>query len=175
MERRVALFCSSIEQIDPDFHEAARQLTRALCEKGYTLVSGGSWRGTMGVIADEAVRCGGRHIGVVPRFMERFAYNGLTELIWTDTMAQRKEKLREGAMAVIALPGGIGTMDELIETHVLSKLGQFSGRLYALNLKGYYEPVKALFRHYAETGMTSPADCALVQFVDTVEALTAQF
>ena len=174
MEKRIALFCSSYEEIDPAFHEAARQLTCALCGKGYTIVSGGSWRGTMGVIADEAVRCGGRHVGVVPRFMAKYAYEGLTELVWTDTMAERKGVLRKDAVAVIALPGGIGTLDELIETHVLSKLGQFSGKLFALNIKGFYEPLKDLFRHYIETGMLKAEDCSRVVFADTVEEVLAQ-
>jgi len=173
-ERRIALFCSSIQEIDPDFHEAAREVTRRLCGKGYTIVSGGSWRGTMGVISDEAVRCGGRHIGVVPRFMAKYAYEGLTQLVWTDTMAERKEILRDKAEAVIALPGGIGTLDELIETQVLAKLGQYDGKIFALNIKGFYEPLKDLFRHYAATGMTAPQDCDRVVFVDSVDALIEQ-
>ena len=171
MEKSLVIFCSSNSDINPNYQRAARELVLAACGKGYTIVSGGSWRGTMGVISDEAVRCGGRHIGVVPRFMAKYAYEGLTQLVWTDTMAERKGILRDKAEAVIALPGGIGTLDELIETHVLAKLGQFDGKLFALNIKGFYEPLKALFRHYAETGMTTPQDCARVTFVDSVDAL----
>ena len=171
MEKRVAIFCSSNENIDPAYNEAARALTRALCAAGYTILSGGSWRGTMGVVSDEVVRCGGRHIGVLPRFMERFAYDNLTDMQWTETMARRKELMREGTVAVIALPGGIGTLDELIETHVLSKLGRYDGKLLALNVGGFYEPVKALFQHYVDTGMTHPDDAARVVFADSVEAL----
>lgn len=171
MEKRAVLFCSSVQSIDPLFHAAAREVTRALCEDGWTIVSGGSWRGTMGEIAEEAFQCGGRHIGVVPRFMERFASDKLTELVWTDTMSQRKQKMREGTSLAIALPGGIGTLDELVETQVLAKLGPYQGRIAALNICGFYEPVKALLAHYAKTGMTRQEDCDLIYFADTVDDL----
>lgn len=173
MEKKAVLFCSSVKAIDPVYHAVARDVTRALCEDGWTVVTGGSWRGTMGEIAEEAFLCGGRHIGVVPRFMERFASDKLTELVWTDTMSERKEKMREGTTLAIALPGGIGTLDELIETQVLAKLGRYGGRIAALNTGGFYEPFKALLRHYADTDMTTEEDCGLVYFADTAEDLKA--
>lgn len=171
MEKKAALFCSSVQSIDPACHAAAREVTRMLCADGWTIVTGGSWRGTMGEIADEAFLCGGRHIGVIPRFMERFASDKLSELVWTDTMSERKQKMREGVSLVIALPGGIGTLDELVETQVLAKLGPYKGRIAALNLDGFYEPVKALLAHYEKTGMTLKEDCDLIYFADTVEDL----
>lgn len=171
MEKRAVLFCSSIRDIDPVYHAAARELTRALCADDWTIVTGGSWRGTMGEIAEEAFQCGGRHVGVVPRFMESFASDKLTELIWTDTMAQRKEQMRAGTSLAVALPGGIGTMDELIETLVLSKLGQYDGRIAALNIGGFYEPVKALLQHYVDTGMMQAKDRDRLFFAETAEDL----
>lgn len=171
MEKKAVIFCSSVQSIDPAFHAAAREVTRVLCEEGWTIVTGGSWRGTMGEIADEAYRCGGLHIGVVPRFMERFASDKLTGLVWTDTMSERKQKMREGTTLAIALPGGIGTLDELVETQVLAKLGPYQGRIAALNIDGFYEPVKALLGHYEKTGMTLKEDCDLIYFADTVEEL----
>lgn len=171
MEKRAVLFCSSIRDIAPVYHAAARELTRALCADGWTIVTGGSWRGTMGEISEEAFQCGGRHVGVVPRFMEPFASDKLTEVVWTDTMSQRKEKMREGTSLAVALPGGIGTLDELVETQVLAKLGPYKGRIAALNIGGFYEPVKALLAHYAETGMTLQEDCDLIYFADTVDDL----
>ena len=172
--RKAVVFCSASYDIDPKYNEAAREVVRALHAYGWTLVSGGSFRGTMGVIADEMDRLGGDHIGVLPRFMKGLEYPHLTELVWTDTMAERKERMREGTSAVIALPGGIGTLDELIETLVLAKLGQYDGKIFALNIKGFYEPLKDLFRHYAATGMTAPQDCDRVVFVDSVDALIEQ-
>ena len=86
-------------------------------------------------------------------------------------MAERKERMREGTAAVIALPGGIGTLDELVDTLVLSKLGRYPGKIYALNLDGFFDPFKALLDHYVATGMLSKEDRALVTFADSVEEL----
>ena len=171
MDKCVAIFCASRDDIDPRYNQAAEELVRALCAKGYSFSSGGSWRGTMGVVSRTVLACGGRHRGVLPRFMKGFEFDGLTETVWTDTMATRKEEMRRGTSAVIALPGGIGTMDELIETQVLAKLGRYGGRIFALNIDGFYEPFKALLDHYARTGMTLPDDVALVTFCDTVQQL----
>lgn len=172
-ERKAVVFCSSSYDIDPKYEAAAREVVRALHAYGWTLVSGGSFRGTMGVVSDEMDRLGGKHIGVIPRFMKGLEYPRLSELIWTETMSERKERMREGTSAVIALPGGIGTLDELIETHVLAKLGQYGGRLFALNVDGFYEPFRALLRHYEAAGMLSPKDRELIVFADTAEQLAA--
>ena len=171
--RKAVVFCSSSYDIDPKYEAAAREVVRALHAYGWTLVSGGSFRGTMGVVSDEMDRLGGKHIGVIPRFMKGLEYPRLSELIWTETMSERKERMREGTSAVIALPGGIGTLDELIETHVLAKLGQYGGRLFALNLDGFYEPFRALLGHYEAAGMLSPKDRELIVFADTAEQLAA--
>ena len=93
-ERKAVVFCSASGDIDPKYNEAAREVVRALHSYGWTLVSGGSFRGTMGVIADEMKRLGGKHIGVLPRFMAGLEYDGLTEIHWSDTMADRKERMR---------------------------------------------------------------------------------
>lgn len=174
-ERKVAIFCSASYDIDRKYNEAAREAVRALHSYGCTIVSGGCIKGTMGAIADESARCGGRHIGIVPRFMKDLKFPGLDEVFWTDTMSERKALMREGTEAVIAFPGGIGTLDELIETHVLAKLGKYSGRIFALNLDGFFEPFKALLDHYVATGMLDEASRRLVEFPDTVEELAGFF
>ena len=170
-ERKAVVFCSASGDIDPKYNEAAREVVRALHSYGWTLVSGGSWRGTMGVIADEMKRLGGKHIGVLPRFMAGLEYDGLTELHWSDTMADRKERMRLGTEAAIALPGGIGTLDEIIETLVLAKLGRYDGKVLALNVDGFFDPFKALLDHYVATGMMEARDRALMVFADTPEEL----
>ena len=106
----------------------------------------------MGVVADEVVRCGGRHVGIVPRFMEDVVYPSLDETVWTDTMAERKELMREGTCVAVALPGGIGTLDELIETLTLAKLDLYKGKIIALDFDGFYEPLKALLDHMSRPG-----------------------
>ena len=170
-ERRAVIFCSASGDIDPKYDKAAREVVRALHLYGWELVSGGSFRGTMGVIADEMERLGGTHTGVLPRFMAGLEYPRLSRLIWADTMSERKERMREGTSAAIALPGGIGTLDELIETHVLAKLGQYGGRIFVLNLDGFFEPFKALLDHYEKTGMLEARDRGLVVFADTADEL----
>ena len=87
-------------------------------------------------------------------------------------MSARKEKMREDADIVIALPGGIGTLDELIETLVLRKLDRWQGRIFALNVNGFYDPLAALLDHYVATGMLEPHDRALIAFPRTAEELT---
>ena len=125
----------------------------------------------MGAVADEVARCGGRHIGVLPRFMEQYKFPGLDLVIWTDTMAERKERMREGTCAAIALPGGIGTLDEVIGTLTLAKLDKYDGKIYALNLDGFYNPLKALLDHYVATGMLDQRSRNLIEFPDTVAEL----
>jgi hypothetical protein len=127
----------------------------------------------MGAITDESVRVGGQHIAVLPRFMDGLENTEITRVIWTDTMSTRKEFMRADTCAAIALPGGIGTMDELIETLVLVKLGRYKGQVIALNLDGYYEPLKALLDHYVKHKMMEPQDRDLMKFPTSVEELIA--
>lgn len=170
-ERKIVIYCSASYDIDQKYNQAAREVTRAACSLGYTIVSGGAVKGTMGAVGDEVARQGGRHIGVLPRFMEQYKFPGLTQVIWTDTMADRKEKMREGTCAAVALPGGIGTLDELIGTLTLAKLGKYSGKIFALNLDGFYNPLKTLLDHYVETGMLDARSRGLIEFPDTVAEL----
>ena len=170
---RALFFCSACAGIAPEYNEAARRLVRAAASRGYEIVSGGTVKGTMGVICDEAAACGAVVRGVLPRFMEDVVSPRLTETVWTDTMSARKEAMREGADIAIALPGGIGTMDELFETLVLSKLGRFHGRIAALNIGGFYGPLDALLAHFVETGMLEPKDRARLLLPKTVEELEA--
>lgn len=171
-EKKLVVFCSSNYDIDPEYNQAARDLIRAACLYGYDIVSGGAVKGMMGVVSDEAAAHGVKHKGVIPHFMAEFKHPRLDELVWTETMAERKEKMRESSSIAVALPGGIGTLDELIETHVLAKLDKYDGKIFALNINGFYEPLKDLFSHYVATGMMDEKDAALVHFVDSVEELS---
>lgn len=169
--KKIVLFCSASGAIEPGFNEQAAALAGGLCAKGYGIVSGGTVLGTMGAVADAVVRSGGFHKGVLPRFMESLAHPGLSETVWTDTMSARKEEMRRDTVAAIALPGGIGTLDELIETHVLKKLHCYSGRVIILNINGFFDPLLALLEHYVETGMMTPDDRALLECFDSTDAL----
>lgn len=170
-EKKAVIFCSASKDIDPKFNQAARQVVRAACLRGYTIVSGGTIKGTMKVVADAVVECGGRHVGIVPRFMEPLAYPKLDELVWTDRMSERKDAMREGTSLAIALPGGIGTLDELFETLTLAKLGKYDGRIVAFNMDGFYDTLKALLDHFVATGMCLQCDRDLIAFPETIEEL----
>lgn len=175
MMKKIVLFCSASSEAPAEFNACAAKLVAGLCERGYGIVSGGTVLGTMGVVSGTVVRCGGYHKGVLPRFMQRHAFPGLTETVWTDTMSQRKEEMRRDTVAAVALPGGIGTLDEIIETHVLKKLDCYHGRVIVLNLNGFFDPFLALLDHYVATGMLAEKDRNLVECFDSVEALLASF
>lgn len=172
-KRKIVIYCSASYEIDEKFNQAARDLVRAACSLGYGIVSGGAVKGTMGVVADEVVKCGGWHKGVLPKFMAQYRYPYLDEVVWTETMAERKEAMREGTVAAIALPGGIGTLDELIGTLTLAKLERYSGKVIAFNLDGFFEPLKSLLDHYVATKMLDEESRNLIAFPETVEEVVA--
>lgn len=169
--KKIVFFCSASDQCPKEYNENAAKVVEALCEKGYGIVSGGTVLGTMGVISNTVAKCGGYHKGVLPSFMQGLDFPGLSEVVWTDTMSERKEEMRKDTIAAVALPGGIGTLDELIETHVLVKLRQYHGRVIVLNLGGFFNPFLALLDHYVATGMLTTKDRQLVESYDTAEAL----
>lgn len=166
MKGKIAVFCSASFEIDPKYNRVAREFVRAASLCGYGIVSGGTVKGTMGEISDELNSCGGYHLGVIPRFMQQYVYPDLTETVWTDTMAERKTLLREGTCAVVALPGGIGTLDEVIETFALVHLKQYFGKIFLLNHDGFYEPLRQLLRHYVDTGMMTEATMSKICFAE---------
>ena len=171
MNGKLAVFCSASFEIDPEYNKVARDFVRAASLRGYGIVSGGTVKGTMGEISDELRDCGGYHLGVIPRFMEQYVYPDLTEVIWTDTMAQRKTLLREGTCAVVALPGGIGTLDEVIETFALVHLKQYFGKIFILDHEGFYEPLRLLLRHYVDTKMMTEETMSKIIFAQTPDEI----
>ena len=123
----------------------------------------------MGHVCDEALQYGVRVIGVLPRFMKGFEHPRLTDCYWTERMSERKDMMREGTSLAIALPGGIGTLDEIAETFCLAKLGRYGGRVVVFNMDGFYEPFKQQLDLYVEQGMLDPDSRALAAFPETVE------
>ena len=171
--RNAVVFCSASFDIDEKYNDLARDAVRALYGCGYGMVSGGTVKGTMKVIADEARRLGMEHVGILPSFMKGLEYRDATALVWTDTMSERKEAMRAGTCLAVALPGGIGTLDELIETLTLAKMGRYGGRVVAFNFEGFYEPLKALLDHYVDTGMLDARSRTLISFPETVAEFIA--
>lgn len=169
--KKIAVFCSASFEIDPKYNKVAREFVRAASLRGYGIVTGGTVKGTMGEVSDELHSIGGYHLGVIPRFMEQYVYPDLSEVRWTETMAERKTFLREGTCAVVALPGGVGTLDELIETVALVHLKQYFGKMAVLNHEGFYEPLKSLLDHYVATGMMPQATRDKIVFADSAQEL----
>lgn len=170
-EKKAVVFCSASYDINHEYNQAAGQVVRAACSAGYAIVSGGTIKGTMKVVADAAAEGGTGNIGILPRFMKGLEHPGLTELRWTDTMAERKEAMREGTSLAIALPGGIGTLDELAETVCLAKLGIYQGRILVLNLGGFYDSFKAQLDVMLKEGMLDDRTMGLMAFPENAEQM----
>lgn len=169
--KKIAVFCSASFNIDKKYNVVAREFVRKAASRGYGIVTGGTIKGTMGEVSDELHSLGAYHLGVIPRFMKEYVYPDLSEVIWTDTMAERKTFLREGTSAVVALPGGIGTLDELMETFALIYLKQYFGKIAVLDHEGFYQPLKALLQHYVQTGMLPQEAMDRVIFAETPDKL----
>ncbi|MCR4765842.1 MAG: TIGR00730 family Rossman fold protein [Bacteroidaceae bacterium] len=144
--KAVAVYCASSTQVSKVYVEAAEQLGKLLAEHGVTLIYGGGAVGLMGAICDAVKANGGKAIGVIPSFMVKKGWlrPGLDEVIEVDTMAERKRIMAEISDAAIALPGGVGTFDELMDIVALKKLGLYLKPVVILNTQNYYQPLADL-------------------------------
>jgi uncharacterized protein (TIGR00730 family) len=147
--KRVLVFCGSSPGARPEYAESADALGRLLAGRGLGLVYGGASVGLMGAVADGALAAGGEVIGVIPRgLVEReIGHPGLTELREVSTMHERKALMAELSDAVIALPGGTGTLDELFELFTWSQLGLHRMPIGLLDVAGYWQPLLAMLDH----------------------------
>ncbi|HEX3796033.1 MAG TPA: TIGR00730 family Rossman fold protein, partial [Acidimicrobiales bacterium] len=144
----ICVYCGSSKGSDPAFAQAARHLGTTLARHHITLVYGGGAVGLMGVLADAALAAGGEVRGVIPRdlFRRDVPHQGLTELIEVESMHERKQKMFELADAFVALPGGLGTMEELTEMATWAQLGLHHKPIATLDVKGYWRHYHALRR-----------------------------
>ena len=135
---RVCVYCASSRQTDGAYYEAAACLGRSLAQQGVAIVYGGGAVGSMGALADAALAEGGKVIGVLPRFMYdlKWGHRGLSEMLIVNDLHERKRLMIDEVDAVIALPGGCGTLEELFEAITWKRLGLFSGYYGVANLVG---------------------------------------
>ena len=142
----VCVYCASSRVADPSYRELARELGVRLAQSGRTVVYGGSREGSMGALADGALEAGGRVIGVMPGFLQalEIAHDRLSELHIVGDLRERKHWMLCRASAVIALPGGTGTFEELLEALTLKRLGIFLGPIVICNQHNFYAPLLAL-------------------------------
>ncbi|MDR1004523.1 MAG: TIGR00730 family Rossman fold protein [Prevotellaceae bacterium] len=165
----VCVYCASSRQIAPVYVDAARELGTLLGERGIRLINGAGSIGLMRVSADAAMAAGGKVTGVIPQFMmdEGWGYDRLTELRVVDSMHQRKQLMADLSDAVIALPGGIGTLEELLEIITWKQLGLYLKPIVILNTDNYYQPLLAMLRQAAEQHFMRPTHADLWQVATT--------
>ena len=154
---RLAVYCGSAAGSQPGFAEATRATASAMVSRGVDLVYGGGRLGLMGLIADSVIEGGGRVYGVIPTALVdlEVAHTGLTELHTVETMHERKAKMTDLADAFIALPGGIGTLDELFEAWSWNALGYHKKPFCLLNVDGFWDGMIAFIDHATESGFLS--------------------
>jgi uncharacterized protein (TIGR00730 family) len=138
----ICIFAASSSKIDKAYIEAASQLGELIASRGHNIVYGGGGIGLMGAVADAAMKKGAKITGVIPAFMHDngWGHDALDEIIITEDMGSRKKKMFSMSEAIIALPGGIGTLEELTEAITMKQLGLFRGPLVMLNTREFYSP-----------------------------------
>ena len=154
----VAVFCGSNFGSSPDYRAAAEALGREIAGRGLTLVYGGTHMGSMGVLADAALAAGGTVVGIINRRLHErgHLHAGLTRHEIAADMRARKARMSELADAFIALPGGLGTLEELFEAATLTQLGDHAKACGALNVRGFYDPMRAMLQRAVDEGFMKP-------------------
>ena len=169
--RRVCVYCASSTEAHPEHYAAARTLGRLLAEQGITIVYGGGSVGSMGVLADAALAAGGQLIGILPKFMNdlEWGHKSLTELRLVDDMHHRKRMMIEESDAVVALPGGSGTFEELLEAITWKRLGLYVGPIVIVNVRGFYEPLRELLENAVKERFMDERHLRMWTFVERPE------
>jgi uncharacterized protein (TIGR00730 family) len=167
------VYCGANPGASPRFAEEARALARAMVERNLSLVYGGGKVGLMGVIADEVLRLGGEVTGVIPTaLVEReVGHTGLTRQFIVKDMHERKAMMAQLADGFIAMPGGLGTLEELFEVLTWAQLGIHSKPIGLLNVDGYYDGLVSFVRHATEQELVRPQHAALMMVENDGEAL----
>jgi len=170
---RVCVYCGSSSGSGPEFAEAARALGGLLARNGLTLVYGGAEVGLMGLVADAALAAGGQVVGVIPRhlFGREIAHRNLTDLIEVGSMHERKQKMAELADAFVALPGGLGTLEELTEIATWAQLGLHRKPIATLDVGGYWTAFHGFLGDAVRHGFMKEQNLRLITNVPTVDAL----
>ena len=169
----LCVYCGSRAGRDPAFAAAARAVGTAIGRRGWSLVYGGGSSGLMGALADAALAAGAQAVGIIPYALmgRELDHRGLTELVVVETMHERKRLMAERSDAFVALPGGIGTFEELFEVWTWLQLGYHAKPVGLLNVAGYYDPLLAFLDASVAQGFVPPAQRALLQVADSVDAL----
>ncbi len=167
----VCVFCASSTKIDPTYFAAASSLGRLLGERGLRVINGAGSIGLMRVVSDATLEAGGTVTGVIPQFMveQNWHHPYLTETIVVDSMHERKQRMADLSDAVIALPGGCGTMEELLEIITWKQLGLYVNPVVILNTNHFYDPLLAMLEQAVEQQFMRPQHQALWAVAHTPE------
>ncbi|MEX0703075.1 MAG: TIGR00730 family Rossman fold protein [Planctomycetales bacterium] len=171
--RRLCVFCGSKAGTEPRYAESAAELGRLLAARGIGLVFGGGSVGLMGAIADAVLDAGGEAIGVIPRKLatKELLHPRVLDMRVVDSMHARKALMAELADAFVALPGGLGTFEELFEVVTWTQLGFHRKNVGLLNVAGYFDPLVRLIDHAIQEGFIKPAHRGLLVVEERPEAL----
>ncbi|MDO9417536.1 TIGR00730 family Rossman fold protein [Pararhizobium sp.] len=174
--RSICVYCGSQPGRDPAFMDAGRRLGKSIAEHGLRLVYGGGTKGIMGAVASGVLSGGGRVTGIIPEFLmdmeaTRHSLGQLSELIVTPDMHERKHKMFERADAFVTLPGGIGTLEEIIEIMTWAQLGRHRKPIVFVNIDGFWDPLLKLIHHMAESGFIHTAHLVQPLVIDNPEEI----
>ncbi|WP_095162066.1 TIGR00730 family Rossman fold protein [Pseudomonas sp. Irchel 3F5] len=167
--RSVCVFCGASTGVNPAYREAAIALGQTIAARGLTLVYGGGAVGLMGIVADAAMAAGGEVIGIIPEALKNaeIGHTGLTRLEVVDGMHARKARMAELSDAFVALPGGLGTLEELFEVWTWGQLGYHAKPLGLLDVNGFYSKLGSFLDHVVEEGFVRPQHRAMLQLADS--------
>ncbi|RXZ42734.1 TIGR00730 family Rossman fold protein [Crenobacter cavernae] len=171
----ICVFCGANPGARPQYLAAAQAFGRRVAEEGLTLVYGGGNIGLMGAVADAALEAGGRVLGIIPGFLKdkEVAHDGLSELVVTESMHQRKAQMAAHSDAFVALPGGFGTFEELFEMITWSQLHLHQKPVALLNLNGFYDPLMAQIDRAISEGFIREENRPLVTAHPDIDDLVA--
>jgi uncharacterized protein (TIGR00730 family) len=174
--KAIAVYCGASMGVGEHYAQAARSLGRALVDRGLGLVYGGGNVGLMGVIADEVMRLGGEATGVIPKALveKEVGHTGLTRNFVVNDMHERKAMMAALSDGFIAMPGGMGTMEELFEMLTWSQLGIHSKPVGVFNVAGFYDGLVSFLAHQQQQGFVRPQHAALMMVESDPDALVAR-
>jgi uncharacterized protein (TIGR00730 family) len=175
--KSICVYCASSSACDPVYHDVARRLGGILAELGYSIIYGGGAVGSMGALADGAVARRGKIVGVLPKFMAELEWGhpGLTELRVVEDMRTRKHMMLTESDGVVALPGGSGTLEELLEALTLKRLGLYTNPIVLVNTRNYFDPLLAMLEHAVAERFMHPRHVGMWQIVAEPEDVPGAF
>ena len=167
----VCVYCASSSKVDAIYFEAAKQLGKLIARNNLRCIYGAGNQGLMGTIADSVLDAGGKVTGIIPRFMyeEGWHYERLQDIEITNSMHERKARMASLSDAVIALPGGCGTLEELLEIITWKQLGLYLNPIVILNINHYYDPLLELLRNAMNENFMRPQHAKMWAVADTPE------